>query len=241
MTVGFDKATPNYQLLMSLPFNEGVGTITRDVAKPGHQDVDLVGFPAWVSLANGRGVLDFNGATDYLECAAADCADLDFTAEDFSVTCWVNHSPAGGLVPKIVLARYGVDLDGWEIYLETNAGVDYLEFRFHHATLNPNFRDGCFSTGWATGQWDFLGITRHKAAGTSYPQHYRNGIALEMSYEVGGMLDPDPCNRDLVIGTRFTKDMDWYFGRMWDPRVWLGELTPIEIMTLYNMDRHWFN
>jgi len=237
-TAAFDKLGTNHQLLLSLPFREGAGVITRDVAKPGHQDVDLVGFPNWISLASGLGALEFDGAADYLECAAAKCADLDFTSEDYSITCWVNHYNTGHFQPKILLARYEVDFTGWETYLEsdTGIGVDYLEHRHHHVSLAED-RDGCFSTGWTPDSgWAFLGITRSGL----YPQHYRNGLPLVMSYGVNGMRDPDACNRDLVIGVRFTKGSNFYLGQMWDPRVWLGELSAIQMMTLYHMNQHWF-
>lgn len=243
--IAYDKKSVYHNLLLALPFREATGLITRDRATPHHQDVDLVGAPSWVSLANGLGVLDFNAAavSHYLECLAVNTADLNFTTGDYSIAVWVNHKDTGHFQPKIVVGRYGVDLDGWEIYLETNAilGVHYLEHRHHHASHAPTLRTGCYSTGWTpdTG-WALIGITRHKSGGVSYPQHYRNGTLLEMTWVTGGMLDPDTCNRDLVIGARFTKDQDWYDGRMWNLRIWNRELSEDEMRFLFNCERHWF-
>ena len=221
----------NHQLLLSLPFREGTGVLTKDVAKPQHQDVDLVGPPTWTRIGSGLGVLDLNGATDYLDCPAANTLDLAFTSEDYSITCWVY--PQASVQSRMVIAKYALDIDGWELYLYTNGAHEYLTLRHHHA---PD-RTGCYSDDWASDAWHFMGITRSGA----YPLHYRNGREIDVTYDVGGLLDPDAAAaRDLVVGCRFTKDADWYTGQMWDPRVWLGALSPVQMMALFNMDRHWF-
>lgn len=236
MSVGlFDKAETNHQLLLSLPFREGTGVLTRDVAKPCHEDVTLVGAPAWVSLATGLGVLDFNGITDYGECAAADTADLNFTSEDYSITAWIYRGVSAQ--SQIVLGRYLVDTDGWETYFYTSGIHEYLTLRHHHASLAPApVRTACYSDDWTTGQWFHLAITRSGL----YPKHFRNGNEIEVTYSVGGLQDPDTCVRDLVIGCRTTKNADWYSQYMWDPRIWLGELSAVQIKTLFHMDAHWF-
>jgi len=229
----FDKISVNNQLLLSLPFREGSGVVTQDVAKPQHYNVPMTGVPAWVSLDSGLGVLEFDGAGDYLDYPAADCADLNLTTQDYSLTCWIykEHS----VTSDMVIARYGLDLDGWELYFYEPAPHHYLTLRHHHGSLATD-RTGCYSDGWPLTEWCFMAITRSGA----YPKHYMNGQELVVTYDVGGLSDPDTCNRDLVIGCRFTKDSDWYTGKMWDPRVWLGELTPTQVMTLFNMNKHWF-
>jgi len=244
MVKGYDKLSLDHGLLLDLPFREGVGVITRDIARPHHlltQRDPGGGSFAWGNLATGCPYLEFVtvgfGAADgvYLDCPAADTPDLDFTSGDYSIGVWVNHADTGHFNPKIVIGRYGVDLDGWEVYLErdTGLGVHYLEHRHHHA---PD-RDGCYSTGWTPDSgWAFLGISRSGL----YPQHYRNAIPLEMSYSAGGLLDPDACNRDLVIGARYTKDADWYKGRMWRPRVWGRSLALEEWQMIFEMERQRF-
>jgi len=202
MSVAFDKIATNYQLLMSLPFHEGSGIITHDVAKVLRPPMDLVGFPSWVSLANGRGVLEFNGAGDYGCIPAADTADLDFTTEDYSITGWLYNEHSA--TSDMVIARYALDICGWELYFYEPAPHHYLTLRHHHASLSPD-RTGCFSDDWPLTTWCFMGITRHGA----YPKHYRNGKEVEVTYDVGGLGDPDAGNRDLVVGCRDTKDTDW--------------------------------
>lgn len=249
--IAYDKKSIYHGLLLALPFTEATGTITRDRAKPHHQDVDLVGAPSWVSLANGLGVLDFNAAavSHYLDCPVAGTVDLNFTTGDYSIAVWVNHGVTGAMMAKIVVGRYYIDNIilannvGWEVYLETN-GPDYLELRHHHGSFGnwSDQRDGCFSTGWAPGTWNFLGITR--SGGSLFPKHYRDGSALAMTYSANGMRDPDTvpllANRDLVIGTRCTKNQDWYDSKMWGLRIWDRELSEDEMKFLFNCERHWF-
>jgi len=231
----YDKLSINEDILLDLPFNEGSGAITGDIAKP-HHTFDLNNAPTWTSLVSGRGVLTFDGATEYLDASAASTADMDFTSGDYSVGVWINWTDVGGGLSQIVIGRYGVDLDGWEIYLTEGGGFNYLTQRHHHATLAPNTRDGCYSTGWAQSTWFLLGISRSGL----YPVHYRNGVALAMSYEATGMLDPDTCNRDMVIGTRYTKDANWYQNMMWRPRMWSRVLSADEWMEIYDEESGWF-
>ena len=250
--LGYDKYSINHQMLLDLPFREGVGTITRDIAKPHHQPVTLEdpggGSFVWTSPVSGLPCLEFVtvgfGATDgvYLDCSAANTADINFTSGDYSVVAWVNHRDTGHFKPKIVAGRYGVDIDGWEVYLESNTmlvpPVHYLEHRHHHASLGAgNLRDGCYSTGWTPDSgWSLIGISRSGL----YPKHYRNGLPLVMSYGADGMRNPDTCNRDLVIGARFTKDQDWYYGYMSRPRLWDRELSADEFMFIFNSEKHWY-
>jgi len=250
MAKGYDKLSLDYGLLLALPFREGTGVITRDVAMPHHeltlQDPDGGSF-AWGNLVTGCPYLQFTtvgfGPTDgvYLDCPAANTVDLDFTTGDYSIVVWVKHEAIGELKPKIVVGRYVIDditlinNVGWEVYLETN-GPHYLELRHHHGSIGVQ-RDGCYSTGWAPGGWELLGITRSGL----YPKHYRNATSLAVTYGGSGMRDPDSANQDLVIGARFSKNADWYNGQMWNLRIWDRELSNEEMHWIFEMERHWFN
>jgi hypothetical protein len=228
--ISCDKTIIDQALALSLPFYEGAGVITQDIAQP-HHPVALNGPPSWTPIASGLGTVEFNGATDYLDCLAADSADLDIIAQDYSIVGWINYQITG--LSQIVIGRYGVDLDGWEVYLyDVN---NTLNLRHHHASLVPT-RTGCYSIGWATGTWHLFGISRSGA----YPLMYRNGEEMEMSYSVGGLSNPDTCNRDLVIGTRYTKDANWYEGMMWNPRFWLRALEPWEHRAIWDSERGLF-
>jgi len=228
--LGHDKKSiHDDRLLLSLPLAEGSGVRLGDIAKPHHY---VSGNMTWASLLSGLPVAVFNGTDQYADCAAAGSADLDITTQDYSIVGWVNYQVlAQG---QIVIGRYGVDLDGWELYLHSPNHT--LTLRHHHSSLAPP-RTGCYSEGWTTDAWHLIGISRSGA----YPLMYRNGQELEMSYDVGGLNDPDTCNRDMVVGIRFTKDANWFKGHMQGLRVWVGQaLTREEHLHIFNTERRWF-
>lgn len=238
MVKGYDNIGVNREVLLDLTYEEGVGVLAHDRARPVRRAVTLNGPPAWIQtpLANLT-VLDFNGNTDYLECDAVDTIDLDFTTDDYTLAAWVNWTDT--FISQIVMGRYELDVSGWELYL-TRAGIDSLTLRHHHGSLGPDVRDGCYSAGWTPGQWWLIGVTRQKVAGTSYPLHYRNGALLTVTYDVGGLKDPDTSGQDLVIGTRYTKNTNWYKGQMWRPRIWSRCLSAFEMSMMFEMERSLF-
>jgi len=65
-------------------------------------------------------------------------------------------------------------------------------------------------------------------------------MPLVMSYEATGMLDPDPCNRDLVLGCRYTKNANWYRNGMANMRVWNRALSQDEWNFIVQCEGHWF-
>jgi len=244
--IGYDKIPENEDILLDLPFREGTGTVTMDVAKP-HHPVTMYdpggGSFVWTSLPSGLMVLQFvavgAGVGDgvYLECDTTETVDLDFTSGDYSVGCWINWDSTGGQ-SEIIIGRYAVNVSGWEIYLDISSGRNTVSQRHSHGSIAGNTNSNCFSIGWTPEIWALLGISR--TGGNLYPVHYRNGVALTMSYEASGMLDPDTCNQNLVIGSRYTKDMNWYRGLMWRPRVWNRPLTETEWMNIFKAERDWF-
>lgn len=232
MPKGYDKLALDYGMVLDLRFMEGVGLVTKDIARP-HHEIDLVGPPAWVQTANNVTVLDFT-AGDYLECPAAETADLDFTAGDYSIACWVN--PVDTFTSMMIAGRYALDTDGWELYLFDLAGDGFLQLRHHHVSLTPD-RTGCFSTGWRENIWQFMVLSRSGL----YPLAYRNAIPLTMSYSAGGVQDPDSAVRDLVIGARYTKNGDWYKGKQWGLRIWNRALSLFDIQLMFAMERVLFD
>lgn len=232
MPKSYDKLSLDYGMVLDLRFLEGTGLITRDIARP-HHEVDLVGPPAWVQTERGLTVLQFAGLP-YLECPAAETVDLDFTTEDYSIAVWTYHTAS--VLSDIVVGRYGVNLDGWEFYLGASA-LQNLNLRHSHQSLGPgDLSDSCYSEGWLDDVWNLAGVSR----GSLYPQMYRNALPVEMTYEAGGVKDPDTCNRDLVIGVRYTKNTNWYHGNMWGLRIWNRALSLFDWQLLFSMERHLF-
>jgi hypothetical protein len=243
--IGFDKIDINEDLLIGLPFEEGTDLFAYDRAKPHHiltQNVPGGGSFSWGNEATGVPYIEFvtlgAGVTDgvYFDCPAVNTVDLDFTNDDYSIGGWINWEWNG--TSSLIIGRYGVDLDGWEIYLDISGGLNTVSQRHHHSSLAPNNNSNCYSTGWTPSNWWLLGISRSGAS--LYPQHYRNAEPLDMSYEDTGMLDPDTCNRDLVIGCRYTKNANWYKSKMWNLRVWGRCLTQEDWSFILHREGNWF-
>ena len=233
---GYDNIPENEDMLLDLPFYEGVGTVTRDQAKPHHQNVLLVNTPAWAAVPGGLGIIAFdNTAHDYLELANAACVDLDFIAGDYSLGCWFNWGDTGTSLN--IMGRYELNIGGWELYLFGAAGINYLTLRHHHAgtLVGGNPRSACYSTAWLPNKWWFIGISR---TGGGEAQHYRNGIPVTMF--TGGLADPETSGSDLVVGARYSKDTDFFLGGKWRPRIWDRALSALEWMNLFEKERAWF-
>jgi len=250
MPILYDKLEINKHILLDLPFREGAGVITQDVAKPHHpltlQDPGGGSF-YWGNLATGYPYLGFNtigtgvGQGVYLDCPAAQSIDLNFTTGSYSIGVWFNWLDI--TQSSIIIGKYWIDagggfVDGWEIYLDVSIGRNTVSQRHNHASLTPNMNSNCYSVGWTPGTWWFLGISR--VGGNLYPIHYRNGVALDMNYGTSGMLDPDSANRDLVIGCRCTKDANWFRNKMGRVRVWNIALTADDWKLLYELEKGWF-
>lgn len=232
VAIGHDKKSI-YQdyLKLSLPFNEGTGLVFKDIAKPHHFSDGLN--LTWTTMASGLQVPVFNGANAYTDILAADSVDLNITTEDYSIVGWIYYQTSAQ--SQIIIGRYGVDLDGWEAYLYSVNNT--LSLRHHHSSLAPDTRDGCYSEGWNVNTWCLFGISRSGL----YPTMYRNGQELDVTYETGGLKDPDTCNRDLVVGVRYTKDADRYHGYMKWLRVWVGlALKPEDHRFIFHSERRWF-
>ena len=230
MPILYDSLNLNREILLDLPFREGTGTITQDIAKP-HHLVSLINTPTWTNLDSGLGVLQFNGTNEYLESDNLDTADLDFTDGDYSIGAWIYWQV--GEDSQIVIGRYQLNTNGWELYLYSS-GI--LTLRHHHAA-GATQRTACYSLGWTYNTWLFMGISR---IGGGDAIHYRNGIAIDMICSVGGLIDPESNNNDLVIGVRTTKDTNYFKGQMWRPRLWNRILSPDEWLTIYELEKQWF-
>lgn len=231
--IGYDNLAIHHQLILDLPFREAVQAITYDVAKPHHKDV--MGNFTWASLASGLGVISLDGAAEYLDEAAAECADLAFTSENYSLGIWILWETIG--TDSVVMGRYVVDNDGWELYLTPGAGNNYLTLRHHHVSLAPDLRSACYSENWTQGVWWLMGVSRDGAT----PRMYRNGVAVDVTCDASGLRDADAAARDLVIGTRCTKNAQWVKGKIWRPRIWSGRaLTEDEWKHIFDTEKHWF-
>ena len=203
MAILYDNLGYNRRMLLDLPFREGIGLITQDVAKP-HHVIDMVNTPTWAALDSGKMAINLNGTNEYLECQGAVCTDLDFTSGDFSIGGWINWTI--NEFSQIIIARYELSVSGWEVYL-TNAGaLNYLTLRHHHAA-GATTRTAAYSLGWTPDTLWHFGISR--IGDVAY--FYRNGEPVE-NPDPDVLIDPETSSEDLVIGVRYSKNANFYKG-----------------------------
>jgi len=234
MTIGYDNYHINHQILLDLPFREGDGTITRDEAKPHHQDVDLINAPTWESLVSGLGVIDLDGVDQYLVLLAAACADLNFTSGDYSLGGWF-FIASGGADDKTLMSRFLVSNNGWELYHYTN---EILTLRHHHAA-GATTRTGAHSADWAYDKWWFMGVNRHGGDAQFWRGDINGLAALPTTITAGGLIDPEGCTQNLYIG-RDPTGVNLYKGKLWRPRAWERALSAADWALIFEVERHWF-
>lgn len=225
-----DKYTKS--LLLSLPFTEGTGALTQDVAKP-HHPMTMVHSPVWTQLASGMWVLEFDGANDYLECPAASCPDLDFTSGDFSLGCWCYFDNLA--TTRVIMGRYELGVSGWDF---SGCNGDTLRLR-------SSFGGGGVTTSsvtthamgvLVTSRWHFVGCSRSGL----WPSLFIDGTDMPVTYD-GAWTDPVACAQDLVIGVEGTTKNTFFFnGKLWNPRIWNRCLAPHDHKAMFHRERHLF-
>jgi len=238
MSLHYDDLPINEDILLDLPYREGTGVITQDLAKP-HHSVALVNTPAWTELDSGLTVLTWDGeSNEYLECAHAACEDLDFTDGDYSIGLWFNRTRTG---THMFLSRCQQDVSGWELYIYN----EVVQLMHHHAgTLVPpitgNPRTGAFSLGWTQDVWWFLGLSRVGGVASMYRGAVDGTFeTLDVSHTAGGLVDPETSAYDLV-NCRYSKDANFFYGMDWRKRVWGRSLSAAEWAQEHERTRGWF-
>jgi hypothetical protein len=217
----YDNLPLNEDIVLDWPFLEGAGTVVHDQSKSGSNGMLITGgLGFWWPAQIGNpfyGIYLFEVWTQYIRVLAADCKQLNFTSGDYSLSFWFNWVDTGDSL--IIMGKYAVDLRGWEVYLWRAAGpIDYLTVRHHHGGT----RSSTYSTGWTPSTLHKFGYSR--VGNTA--QHYRNGLPIPTTVQAGGLLDPSSSLlSNLVIGSRFTLDDDWYNGYLGRPRVWARALS----------------
>jgi len=232
----YDSIPINTGILLDLPMREGIGTKLHDLAKASHP-VTIVGAPSWTTIASGLNVIETDGLTNqYLKILAASCVDLDFTAGDYSLSLWVNW--AHGDTSQILMSRYVLDNNGWELYFTEYGAAFNLTLRQHHAgtIVDGHPRSAGNSVGWAQGTWWHVGISR---SGIACP-HYRNGVAVDMTYSTGGLVDPESSPQSFRHGIRFTEGDNHLKGPWQRPRIWGRALSAAEWKQIYESEKGWF-
>ena len=190
----------------------------------------------WAQVPNGMRVPVFNGSSSRVTIPGASTADMNFTIQDYSIACWVKWQSDS--TSQIIIGRYVLDNNGWEIYLTETGGVFSLTTRQHHAgTIVDTFpRSAYNSTGWALDTWHHMVITR---SGT-LALHYKNGVSLATTFSTGGLTDAESCVQAVAIGIRYTLDANWLNGNVALLQVYNYALTPAQIRSRYSATRSLF-
>ena len=230
MSVGYDNLDINHNMVLDLPFFEGVGAITRDYSK-NHYGFTLTGAPAWYTLpATGIGMLDFTAATpDFLEAAIADVPDLDFTSEDFSMAFWINPDT---LVGGLELYCHGLDAtDGYDIRCLANGSVVFSSIQ---GGAQQQVISAAATVIINTPQ--LIGISRSGVL----LQILKNG--RELAYVAQpDITDPLTSARKVLFGVYDDETTDPWSQYMGRQRAWLNrQLTAGEHARLFNSERHWY-
>ena len=238
MTLSFDKLALNHQVLLALPFEEGIRLVTHDNAKP-HHILTLTGTPpTWNSLPSGLPYISFDGAADYLQCPAADSVDLDFTG-DFSLAAWVNPNYTGSAM--VIMCRNATDVCGWCMWLYNNpTHGPILSLRTNQGA--PGDHCECWGGNFPGGVWQLAGYSRSQAGASAIC--YKNGVALVTHPDPAGMLDPVAGAKKLLIGVQDGEASNFFKGGIaggpCGPRAWDRELSPSEWKEMFEQERHWF-
>ena len=233
---GYDNIVANRQIELDMPFTEGVGSITHDVAKP-HQTATLTGPPTWTNASatglSDLGILQFNGAAHYLQIAVADSTALDFTG-DFTLLEWV-YAISMDSGSNSLMCRNEVDASGWSMYATLDAGAgNYLSLRTNQAGSHT---DGYISNI-PVATWLLLGYTRNQAGLSAIG--YKNGVAQTTTPGPSGMLDPVTSARKLLVGVQDGEASCFFDGYKWRPRAWSRELSAAEMLYFFETERYWF-
>ncbi len=233
MTILYDNISYNQRMLLDLPFREGVGVVTQDVAKP-HHPITMVNTPTWTQLDSGLMVLTLNGTSEYLQCLAASCTDLDFTSEDYSLGGWF-YIASGESDDKTLMSRFLLSDSGWELYHYTN---EILTLRHHHAA-GASLRTGAYSSDWSFDKWWFMGVSRTGGEAQFCRGDKDSFEVLATTVTAGGLIDPETCNQNFFVGYD-TGLYNYFNGKVWRPIVSGKYITIAEWRARWQRDKGWF-
>ncbi len=214
-------------LVFSLPMEEGSGTATvKDVAKA-HHPVTQTHAPVWTALPSGIYCMDFDGANDWLQCAAASCADLDFVAGAFSGGLWVYPT---SVTSRNVISR-GADVtapvSGWWMDISAGNNLRFYTSQLGVAQYSYGSVSGCVN------QWQLWGWSRSGAS----VRIMLNGCDITSS--VGTHINPASSANDLLIG-HASGGAGKLIGKLWNPRIWSRALALSEHREIFNGERFLF-
>ena len=235
MAVHYDALDINRNIALDLPYREGIGTRTEDIARRDPL-FTLVNTPPWTTLDSHLTVLSFNGTNEYIWASGVDTTLLDFTGHPYSLAGWIFLTSGGTHDSQDLLSRFVLNNNGWELYSYTN-GI--ITMRHHHAA-GATLRTGFYSTGWAFNTWYFLALSRTGTSG----QFYRGdtaGTFSALTTVSDVLIDPEACAANLYISCNNGATGNFHYGMNWRWRAWFDRaLTEASLKGIYEKEVKWF-
>lgn len=193
----------------------------------------------WTQGPTGVWIPVFNGTTAYMDATHASTEAMGITGgllDGYTIMGWVEWTDT--TQSEILIGRYELDVGGWEIYFTYTGGVYSLTQRHHHAgtIVDTHPRSASYSVGWDEVTTWFFAIV-FQGNGTDC-LHYRNGVSVAVTSSTGGIRDFESTTQDLVIGTRYTKNANWYEGEMAGLRMFNYIMTPAQIRATYHAEKY---
>ena len=233
MSVGYDNIVPFMECILDLPMYEGIGTIVHDVSRPPATALDktvtLTGAPTWEQMAlTGITILRFDKANpDFLELAAADSTDLDFTTSEFTTMVWAY---AFDIVDNMTLFCRGLlNTDGWTVAMLADGTLTMITNQAAATQLTISL------TGeFVINTWYCFGLTREGANS----KIFKNGI--DVTSVAATHIDPLTSARKLHIGIYDDETTAPWSGYLYRPRIWPRTLTAYEMKQVFEMERNLF-
>jgi hypothetical protein len=231
----YDSLTLNDDIQLDLSMLEASGLLCHDESN-NHSMATMqsaIGAPLWQQIAAGHFGVYLNliyptlNTNQFIDIPAADCANLDFTSGDYSLSFWFNWTDTG--LSQVIMGKYVVNSRGWEVYITKIGALEYMTVRHHHSA-GATTRTASYSLGWETGEWHLFGYSRVGAT----CQHYMDGDPIATVSDL--LIDPESSlSDDFRIGCRYTEDANWFKGKIHHPRVWSRALSGDEHRLLYRL------
>ena len=136
----------------------GSGTAWNDLSGNGYNGT-LTNGPTFDGGNNGSIV--FDGVNDYITCGSPSA--LDFGANNFNLSCWVNIPSTSGADWMGIISRYN---SGTGFWIQLNPSNRYVGFGWDGGTFITS------STSAGGGQWKFISCQR---TGSTSAEVYVNG------------------------------------------------------------------
>jgi len=227
MTRGFDKYEHHQGLELSLEMIEGVGTETQDWSKNALEAPTLTGPPAWAQMGSGLNLLSFNNATpDFIEIAAGESTELDFTAENFSLGLWVYPDS----IALIDLINRGLDnTDGYELSITALGAIEFATNQAAASQVTDTEDGEIVATNWY-----HVMIVRDGAS----VRIYING--RDRTDGEGVHIAPLTSARKFLVGIYDDEATRPFDGRLWRPRAWVRALSREEVKVMFDTTKHYF-